>query len=149
MMVDAQLTQTITVATPEGYAFSTKVAQKIAAKDGSVAVPPGAVLRGVITGIRPGNATTRPVVCLNLDFLELNGRSYAIRSSVKDVFVNDKPATILSRDSVPELFPKEAAGPPPGTPVVLAHALTAGDPMELPAGTTLVIELDSAIAIQR
>jgi len=147
LLLGVKLDQTITTATPVGYAISTKVADSIAAKDGAVAVPAGTVVRGVVTGVRPDSAAQTPILCLNFDFLELKGRSYSIRSSVKSVRINDLPATILSRDSAATIFANAPAGPPKGVLIALAPSLTPGEPATLPAGTTLVVELDSAIAV--
>lgn len=147
LLLTARLDQTITTAMPEGYAISTKVADTIAAKDGAVAVPAGTVIRGVVTGIRPDSGAKTPILCLNFDFLELKGRAYSIRSSVKSVRINDLPATILSRDSAATIFGNEGAGPPRGVLIALTPSATPGEPAELPAGTMLVVELDSAIAV--
>ncbi len=149
LLINARLDQTLSTARPEGFAFSTQVADAISAKDGTVAIPAGTVIRGVVVGVRPASGTKPALICVNLDFLELNGRDYGIRSSVKSVLVNDKPATILSRDSIATLFPNEPAVALHGT-IVDAHGRhTATEPAVLPAGATFVIELDSAIAVQR
>ena len=109
LLIDAHLDQTLSTARPEGFAFSTQVADAVAAKDGAVAIPAGTVIRGVVVGVRPASGAKPPLICVNLDFLELNGRDYGIRSSVKSVLVNGKPATILPRDSIAKLFPNEPA----------------------------------------
>jgi hypothetical protein len=151
LLIGTKLDQTITAATPVGFAFSTKVTNPIAAKDGAIAIPIGTVMRGVVMGVRPGSGANPAIVCLNLDFLELNGRSYGIRSSVKSVLVDDKPATILARDSIAKLFPNEPDVALRGTIVALTPSSTAAaaQAAELPVGTTFVVELDSVIAVQR
>ena len=149
LTVDTHLNEALSSVRPEGFAFSTKVAQAVTAKDGSVAIPAGTVIRGVVIGTRPGSGATPSLICLNLDFLMLNGREYSIRSSIKNVLVDGKPATILPGDSIAKLFPKEPAVALRGTLVQLPPAKEAGEPALLPAGTSLVVELDSALAIAR
>ncbi|HEY4303732.1 MAG TPA: hypothetical protein VGM82_04660 [Gemmatimonadaceae bacterium] len=148
LLLDVQLDQAISGATPIGYAFSTKVAQAITAKDGSVAIPAGAVIRGVVTGVRAGTGSKPSVICLNLDFMELGGRDYGIRSSVKDVLVNDKPEMIFPRDSIAAIFPNDPAGQFEGTAIAIAST-AATDAAPLPVGTRLIVRLDSAIAVLR
>jgi hypothetical protein len=146
LLVGVRLNQTLSTTKPEGFAFSTTVVEPVKTKTGATAVPTTAVLRGVVSAVRAGSATTTPVICVKLDFLEMNGRSYAIRSSVKNVLVNDKPVTILPRDSVNAIFPNEPGGPLKGTAVALTPA-AAGEAAELPAGSTFVVELDSALTL--
>lgn len=160
LLIDARLNQPITTATPEGYAFSTTVTQAISAADGAVAVPAGTVLRGVVTGVRAAGAShATPVVRVALDFLELGGRSYGIRSSVFGVTLNDSVLTstgttrpnsamarVLSPDSARALFPIAPAGVHVGTAIALAPS---ADGAELPAGSLFIVQLDSAIAIAR
>jgi hypothetical protein len=149
LVIGARLNQALSTATPVGYAFSTKVTDKISAKDGAVAIPLGTTIRGVVTGVRPAKGNNAPVLLLNLDFLMLNGREYSIRSTVKNVLVDDKPATILSRDSVAKMFPNEPNVALRGTIVELAATKNVGEPPELPPGTTFVVQLDSTITIGR
>src|SRR3569833_2612009 len=94
LLIGVKLDQALTTARLESYAFSTKVAEAIKAKDGAVAIPVGTTIRGVITAVRAANGAKPPALAVNLDFLELGGRSYGIVSSVKNVLVNDKAATI-------------------------------------------------------
>src|SRR4051812_41651352 len=149
LLIDTRLDQALSTARPEGFAFSTKVADAVAAKDGAVAIPAGTIIRGVIVGVRPASGAKPPLICVNLDFLELNGRDFSIRSSVKSVQVNGKPATILSQDSVAKLFPNEPAVALRGTIVQLAPPTTPTEPAVLPAGTSFLVQLDSAIAVGR
>lgn len=147
LLVGVKIDQPLTTARPEGFAFSTKVAEAIKAKDGGVAIPEGTTIRGVITAVRPAAGTTTPVICLNLDFLELAGRSYGIVSTVKNVLINDKQATILPHDSLATLFTNEGF-PVKGTAIALPPAAP-GEPAELPAGTVFVVQLDSALTVIR
>jgi hypothetical protein len=57
-------------------------------------------------------------------------------------------AHVLTADSASGLFPIGAAGLHEGTSIALGTA-AAGQPAELPAGSVLVVQLDSAIAVQR
>jgi hypothetical protein len=161
LLMDARLSQTLTTSTPEGFAFSTTVTQKISSADGAVAIPAGTVLRGVVTGVRTATSAKAPVIRLSVDFMELGGRSYGIRSSVFGVALNDSVLTaagtakantaeahVLSPDSARTLFPIAPAGLREGTVIALAPA-SSGEPAELPAGSVLMVELDSAIAVQR
>jgi len=148
LLIGVKLDQALTTARPEGYAFSTKVVDAIKAKDGAVAVPAGTTIRGVITAVRATSGAKTPAVAVNLDFLELGGRSYGIVSSVKNVLVSDKPATIFPHDSLKTLFASNDGFPIKGTAIALP-AGAAGEPAELPAGTMLVVQLDSALAILR
>jgi hypothetical protein len=148
LLIGVKLDQALTTARPEGFAFSTKVADAIKTKDGAVAVPAGTTIRGVITAVRPGDAAKTPVICLNLDFIELAGRSYGIVSSVKNVLVNDKAATLLPHDSLGVFSASNGGYPVKGAAIVLPAAAP-GEPAELPAGTMFVIQLDSALAILR
>ena len=148
LLIGVKLDQALTTARPEGYAFSTKVAEPITAKDGAVAIPTGTTVRGVITAVRPAAGAKAPALAVNLDFMELGGRSYGIVSSVKNVLVNDKPATLFPHDSLKTLFANNDGFPIKGTAIALPAAAT-GEAAELPAGTVLVIQLDSALTVQR
>lgn len=160
VLVDARLDQTLTSATPPGFAFSTRVTQKLTAADGAVAIPAGTVVRGVVTGIRPGTASKPPVICVNLDFLELNGRSYGIRSSVQSIALNDsvltatgttKPNAVVARllplDSVAAIFPTKPGNLPTFGEAIALLPTKGTEPAELPAGSLLVVQLDSALAV--
>ena len=157
---DARLNKTLTTTTPTGYAFSTTVTQKILAADGAVAVPAGTVIRGVVTGVRAASGSKPPIIAINLDFLELKTRSYGIRSTVESIALNDSVATasgaakpntavarLLPHDSLSAIFPTK-----PGELATrgIAIQLAAGDstePAELPAGSLLVLQLDSALTL--
>jgi len=160
MMVDARLDQTLTAAMPEGYAFSTKIIRKVTAADGAIAIPAGTVVRGVVTGVRPSSATKPPVICLNLDFLELNGREYGIRSTIASVALNDSVLTsagatkanttvahLLPLDSVAAIFPAKPGELPTYGEAITLSPLKGNEPAELPAGSVLVIQLDSSLAV--
>ena len=159
-LVDARLDQTLTTATPPGFAFSTKVTRKLTAADGAVAIPAGTVVRGVVTGVRPGSTSKPPVICVNLDFLELNGRSYGIRSTVEDIALNDsvltssgatKPNAVIARllplDSVAAIFPTKPGNLPTFGDAIALLPTKGTEPAELPAGSLLVLQLDSALAV--
>ena len=148
LLIGVKLDQALTTARPEGYAFSTKVVDPIKAKDGAIAVPAGTTIRGVITAVRAASGGKTPALAVNLDFLELGGRSYGIVSSVKNVLVSDKPATIFPHDSLKTLFASNDGFPIKGTAIALP-AGAAGEPAELPPGAMLVVQLDSALAILR
>jgi hypothetical protein len=160
MMVDARLEQTLTTAMPEGFAFSTKITRKVTAADGAVAIPAGTVVRGVVTGVRPGSGAKPPVICLNLDFLELNGREYGIRSTVESIALNDSVlattgatkantavARLLPLDSVTAIFPTKPGSLPTYGEAITLSRQKGTEPAELPAGSLLVIQLDSALAV--
>ena len=148
LLIGVKLDQPLTTARPEGFAFSTKVVEPIRAKDGTVAVPEGTTIRGVITAVRPGGGAKTPVICVNLDFIEWNGRAYGIVSSVKNVLVSDRPARILPPDSLAVFSANTPGFPVKGAAIVLSPA-AAGEAAELPAGTVLVVQLDSALSIGR
>jgi hypothetical protein len=149
LLIDTRLDEALSTVRPQGFAFSTKVADAVTAKDGSVAIPAGTRIRGVVIGVRPATGTNPPLICLNLDFLMLNGREYSIRSSIKSALVDNRAMTLLPRDSIMKLFPNEPAVALHGTIVQLPAPNEATEPALLPAGTSFVIELDSAIAVQR
>jgi hypothetical protein len=160
LLLDTRLNQTLTTAMPEGYAFSTTVTQKISAANGAVAVPAGTVIRGVITGVRPGGANRPPVIAVNLDFLELRARSYGVRTTLQSIALNDSVLTaagaakantavarLLPHDSLTAIFPtKPGELPTPGMAIQLAASDTT-EPAELPAGSLFVLQLDSALTL--
>jgi hypothetical protein len=145
LLIGVRLNQTLSTTKPEGFSFSTNVVDPVKAKNGAVVVPTTAIIRGVVSAIRGGSATQPPVLCLKLDFLELNGRSYGIRSTVKDVLVNNVAMRVLPHDSLAKVFANEPGPPLKGTGIELQGA--AGEGAELPAGTMLVVELDSTLAL--
>ena len=60
---------------------ATTVADVLA--DGSVAIPSGAVVRGVVTAVEPGTRTNRTAkMTVSFDQVTVNGRSYPIRGTV-------------------------------------------------------------------
>jgi hypothetical protein len=160
LLLDTRLNRTLSTDMPEGYAFSTTVTQKITASDGSVAVPAGTVIRGVVTGVRPAKGQTPPVIAINLDFLELRARSYGVRTTIENIALNDSVLTttgtakantavarLLPHDSLAAIFPtKPGELPTPGIAIQLAAA-DSTEPAELPAGSLFVVRLDSALTL--
>jgi hypothetical protein len=160
LLLDTRLNTTLTTAMPEGYAFSTTVTTKIETAGGAIAVPAGTVIRGVVTGVRPAAAGKAPIIAVNLDFLELKGRSYGIRSTLESIALNDSVLTttgaatpntavahLLPLDSVSAIFPVKTGELPTRGAAIQLAAGTGAEPAELPAGSLFVIQLDTAITL--
>jgi hypothetical protein len=141
VVFDARLNQSLTGETPVGYAFSTNLTAPIDTKDGAAVIPAGTTVRGVVTGVADG-----PIIRLNIDFLEMPGRSLLMRGSVAAI---QPPAPVAAPALLPaaetaKLFPaREGAGG-----VAFALPKDASGTATLPAGTILSIRIDSTLALR-
>lgn len=126
--------------------------------DGRVAVPAGAVLRGVVTGVEPATRTNRTAkMTVSFDQMTVNGRDYPIRGTVTQA---------IEGEGIKGDVGKAGAGAAVGGIIgavlggvkgaVLGAviggggtiAATEGKEVELPQGTVLRVRIDSPVEIQ-
>lgn len=97
--MNARFDQAISTSNHEGDAFSATVTDNVAASNGAIAIPAGAILRGHVTGVHSGNITEQSVIRLNFDALEMGGRSYPFGGSVSNVTVKNSASSTTVRDA--------------------------------------------------
>lgn len=126
--------------------------------DGRVAVPAGALLRGVVTSVDPATRTNRTAkMTVSFDQMTVNGRDYPIRGTVTQA---------IEGEGIKGDLPKAGAGAAVGgiLGAVLGGgkgailgaiiggggtiAATEGKEVELPQGTVLRVRIDSPVQIQ-
>jgi hypothetical protein len=126
--------------------------------DGRVAVPAGALLRGVVTGVEPATRTNRTAkMTVSFDQMTVNGRDYPIRGTVTQA---------IEGEGIKGDVGKAGAGAAVGGIIgavlggvkgaVLGAviggggtiAATEGKEVELPQGTVLRVRIDSPVQIQ-
>jgi outer membrane lipoprotein SlyB len=126
--------------------------------DGRVAIPAGAVLRGVVSSVEPATRTNRTAkMTVSFDQVTVNGRDYPIRGTVTEA---------LQGEGIRGDLPKAGAGAAVGgiLGAVLGGAkgavlgaviggggtiaATEGKELDLPQGTVLRVRLDSPVQIQ-
>jgi TolA-binding protein len=126
--------------------------------DGRVAIPAGAIMRGVVSSVEPATRTNRTAkMTISFDQITINGRDYQIRGTVTEA---------LQGEGLKGDIGKGAAGAAVGgiLGAVLGGAkgavlgaviggggtiaATEGKELELPQGTTLRVRLDSPVQIQ-
>ena len=126
--------------------------------DGRVAIPAGAVLRGVVTSVEPATRTNRTAkMTVSFDQVTVNGRDYPIRGTVTQA---------IEGEGIKGDLPKAGAGAAVGglLGAVLGGAkgailgaviggggtiaATEGKEVELPQGTVLRVRIDSPVQIQ-
>jgi hypothetical protein len=68
-----------------GDRFTMTLLEPLVAQDGRVAIPAGAVVSGVVTGVSPGRHAAEPAaIRLNFDRLTVNARTYPFQAEVVD-----------------------------------------------------------------
>jgi TolA-binding protein len=126
--------------------------------DGRVAIPAGAVLRGVVTSVEPATRTNRTAkMTVSFDQVTVSGRDYPIRGTVTQA---------IEGEGIKGDLPKAGAGAAVGgiLGAVLGGgkgailgaiiggggtiAATEGKEVELPQGTVLRVRIDSPVQIQ-
>ena len=126
--------------------------------DGRVAVPAGAVMRGVVTTVEPATRTNRTAkMTVSFDQMTVNGRDYPIRGTVTQA---------IEGEGIKGDLPKAGAGAAVGgilgavlgggKGAVLGAiiggggtiAATEGKEVELAQGTVLRVRIDSPVQVQ-
>jgi hypothetical protein len=126
--------------------------------DGRVAIPAGAVMRGVVTSVDPATRTNRTAkMTVSFDQMTINGRDYPIRGTVTQA---------IEGEGIKGDVGKAGAGAAVGglLGAVLGGAkgailgaviggggtiaATEGKEVELPQGTILRVRIDSPVQIQ-
>jgi hypothetical protein len=150
-----------------GTAFSGTLADAVLAADGSTLIPAGATVRGRVTDAQTSErAGQTATLTLAFESVAFNGRTYPISSTVVDV-----PVRTVTRDSKTQQATKIGAGAAAGavlgqvigksTKATVAGAAvgaaagtavamgTADVDAVIPAGSRVVIRLDSPVQVQR
>jgi hypothetical protein len=97
--MNARFDQSVSTASREGDAFSATVTDNVYAANGAIAVPAGSVLRGHVTGVHSGNIADQNVIRLNLESLDMHGRTYPFSGSVSNVTVKNGASSSTIRDA--------------------------------------------------
>ena len=97
--MNARFNQEISTKNDEGDAFSATVTDNVMAKNGAIAVPAGAMLRGHVTGVHSGNLKDQNVIRLNFEKLEMGGRTYPFNGSISNVTVKTGTTSSLGRSA--------------------------------------------------
>jgi hypothetical protein len=89
-MMNARFDQSISTSNHEGDRFAVTVTSPVYAQNGSVAIPVGAVLTGVVTGVHSAKVPgERNVIRLNVDQLHMNNRAYPFSGNISNVTVEN------------------------------------------------------------
>lgn len=125
--------------------------------DGRVAIPAGAVVRGVVTAVEPGTRTNRTSkMTVSFDQLTINGRSYPIRGTVTQAIEGEGIRGEAGRTAAGAGVGAIIGGILGGFKGALAGILiggggtiaaTEGKEVELPQGSILRVRLDSPVQI--
>ena len=125
---------------------------------GRVAIPAGAVLRGMVSGVEPATRTNRTArMTLSFDRLTVNGRSYPIRATVTQAIEGEGIKGEAGRTAAGAGVGAIVGGIIGGFKGALAGILiggggtlaaTEGKEVELPLGSVLRIRIDSSFQIQ-
>jgi hypothetical protein len=125
--------------------------------DGRVAIPAGAVMRGVVTAVEPGTRTNRTAkMTVSFDQVTINQRSYPMRATVTEA---------IQGEGIKGELPRAGAGAAVGAIIggvlggvkgaVLGTviggggtiAATEGKEVELPQGTQLHVRIDEPLQV--
>ena len=126
--------------------------------DGRVAIPAGAVMRGVVTAVEPGTRTNRTAkMTVSFDQVTINQRSYPMRATVTEAIKGDGIKGEATRAgagaAVGGIIGAVLGGAKGALLGVLIGgggtiAATEGKEVELPQGTVLRVRVDSPLTIQ-
>ena len=146
--------------TPAGALFSARVTQEVSV-DGRVAIPAGSVVRGRVTEARPANKVGgRAILSLSFDELQTpDGETATIAARLVQVGKSEraKDAAIIGGSTLGGAILGEAVDEGQGTVVgaivggiagTVGALKTKGKPVELPAGTSIHIALESAVRVE-
>lgn len=126
--------------------------------DGRVAIPAGAVLRGVVSSVEPATRTNRTAkMTVSFDQVTVNGRDYPIRGTVTQALEGEGIRGEVGRAgagaAVGGILGAVLGGAKGALLGVLIGgggtiAATEGKELELPQGTVLRVRLDSPLQVQ-
>lgn len=126
-MMTGRFDQSVSTTSRDGDQFTITVTEPVSAHDGSLAIPVGTKLHGVVTGAHmakvPGE---RNVIRLDIDQMHINGRTYPFQGSISDVHVMN--ASNASNKTVAHTLLGAAAG------TALGAIVTGGEAAGLIAG---------------
>jgi gas vesicle protein len=127
--------------------------------DGRVAIPAGAVMRGVVTSVEQATRTNRTSkLTVSFDQITVNNRSYPVRATVTQAIEGEGIKGEAGRIGVGAGVGAVIGGILGGVKGALAGILiggggtiaaTEGKEVELPQGTVLRVRFDSAASIAR
>ena len=125
--------------------------------DGRVAIPSGAVVRGVVTAVEPGTRTNRTSkLTVSFDQITVNGRSFPIRGTVTQAIEGEGIRGEAGRTAAGAGVGAIIGGILGGFKGALAGILiggggtiaaTEGKEVDLPQGSVLRVRLDSPVLI--
>ena len=126
--------------------------------DGRVAIPAGAVLRGVVTGVEPATRTNRTArMTVSFDQVTVSGRDYAIRGTVTQAIEGEGLKGEVGRAGAGAAVGGILGAVLGGVKGAVLGAViggggtiaaTEGKEVELPQGTILRVRIDSPVQIQ-
>jgi hypothetical protein len=127
--------------------------------DGRVAIPAGALVRGVVTSVEPGTRTNRTAkMTVSFDQVTVDGRSYPIRGTVTQAIEGEGIRGEAGRTAAGAGVGAIIGGILGGFKGALAGVLiggggtiaaTEGKEVELPQGSILRLRLDSPVQIDQ
>lgn len=126
-MMTGRFDQSVSTASRDGDQFTVTVTEPVQAHDGSIAIPVGTKLHGVVTGAHiakvPGE---RNVIRLDIDQMHIHGRTFPFQGAISDVHVVN--SNNASNRTVANTLLGGAAG------TALGALITGGDAAGLIAG---------------
>jgi hypothetical protein len=125
---------------------------------GVVAIPAGALMRGVVTGVEPATRTNRTArLTVSFDQVTINGRAHAIRGTVTQAIEGEGIRGELGRTGAGAIGGAILGGILGGAKGAILGtiiggggtiAATEGKEVELPQGSVLRVRFDSPLEIQ-
>jgi len=166
-MFNGRFDQSISTSNHEGDRFSMTVTNPVYAQNGAVAIPAGAVLTGVVTGVHSAKVPgERNVIRLNVNALHMNDRAYPFSGNISNVKVEN--ASGASNKTIRNTLIGGAVGTALGAIVTGGEAaglITGGilgagagaiislgngsnEPATIPAGSSVTIQTTQGVPIR-
>jgi len=163
----ARFNQSISTSNHDGERFSMTVTNPVYAQNGAVAIPEGAMLTGVVTGVHSAKVPgERNVIRLNVDRLHMNNRAYPFSGSISNVTVENarNPSNKAVRNTLiggavgtalgAIVTGGEAAGLitggllGAGAGAIISLGTGSGEPATIPAGSSVTVQAAQDVRIR-
>jgi hypothetical protein len=159
--------QSISTSNRDGDRFAVTVTNPVYAQNGAVAIPAGAVLTGVVTGVHSAKVPgERNVIRLNVNELHMNNRAYPFSGNISNVQVENSsnPSNRTLRNTLiggavgtalgAIVTGGEAAGLitggllGAGAGAIISLGNGSGEPATIPAGSSVTIQATQGVPIR-
>ena len=159
--------QSISTSNHDGDRFSVTVTNPVYAQNGAVAIPAGAALTGVVTGVHSAKVPgERNVIRLNVNELHMNNRAYPFSGNISNVQVENSsnPSNRTLRNTLiggavgtalgAIVTGGEAAGLitggllGAGAGAIISLGNGSGEPATIPAGSSVAIQATQGVPIR-